>query len=78
VVRPGPPKVIVAGVTVISDREGDTLQLASGSNRLASTSALREKRSSINDSLLFLMILHLPLYSWPTKKFTGIRNQKSQ
>jgi hypothetical protein len=62
----------------MNDREGDTLQLASGSKRPASTSALREKRSSIEDSLLFLMILHLPLYSWPTKKFTGKQNQKSQ
>jgi hypothetical protein len=59
-------------------REGDTLQLASGSNRLASTSALREKRSSIEDSLLFLIILHLPLYSWPAKKFPVKRNLKSQ
>jgi hypothetical protein len=69
---------MVVGVTAMDDREGDPLQLASGSNRPASKSALREKRSSIYDSLLFLIILHLPLYSWPIKNFPGKRNQKSQ
>lgn len=75
----GPPttRPFVVGVTAM-ESSPELLQLASGRRRPASRSALRQKRSDIEDSLPFQMILHPSLLAWLTKAFLFMRNQDSQ